>query len=65
VATHRTSHVGISIGIVAALTSAIWFYIQLQEWRAHGHDYTGLVVNIISELAMWVLSWPASAIRKN
>jgi hypothetical protein len=43
------------ISLAALILYIIWFYIELQNWKKHGDDYTMLVVNIVVTTALWIL----------
>lgn len=46
---------GIGIGAAAFILAGIRFYIDLQEWKAHGHDYMGLVLSILLFLVTYAV----------
>lgn len=41
--------------VAALVLAAGWFYVQLQEWKAHGHDYLGVVLNTVVTLSLWTV----------
>ncbi|SRR6266481_95307 len=46
---------GLGISAVALLLTALWFYFQLLQWRAHGDNYMPFVANIVMTLTLWGL----------
>jgi len=41
------------VGIAGVLIAAVWFYLQVQEWKSHGHDYVPFLIHSLVSLALW------------
>jgi len=55
-------HLSLWLAGLAVVVTAMWFYLQLKEWRRLGpeHDYMSLVLNVFVTFLLWSLLVAAS-----
>ena len=50
---HWLVSMGIGAAVVGVLLQALWLYLQILQWKAHGDDYMGVALNVAVTVTLW------------